>query len=168
MENQEAYEFQVQMTAKNLWHFSLYHANKGYLGIFNVLFTVASAYLLVTTWNQNTVPYRVMLVFCVMIFTVLQPGQLYLKAKKQASLAVMKEPVTFWFTREDIRIQQAGQQQELKWEQIGKVEAARGMLVVYMDRIRAYLITDEAMGDQKDRFRAMLREVLPKERRKRI
>ena len=168
MENQEIYEFQVHMTAKDLWHFSMHHTNKGYLGIFNILFTLASLYLLITTWNQNTVPYRIMLVFCVTIFTVLQPGQLYLKAKKQASLAVMKEPIHYTFTRETICIAQADQQQELTWDQIGRVEKGTGMLIIYMDRIHAYLITDEAMGEQKENFCTMLKDVLPKERCKRI
>lgn len=168
MDNQETFEFQVQMNAKNLWYFSLHHANKGYLGVFNVLFTLASLYLLVTTWNESAAPSRLLLVFCISIFTLIQPGQLYLKAKKQASLAVMKEPIRFRFTTEDISIQQGEQQQELKWEQIVRIEPAKGMLVIYMDRIHAYLITDEAMGDQKGKFCAMLREALPKERRKRI
>lgn len=168
MDKQELYEFQVQMTAKNLWHFSMHHVNKGYLGAFNLIFSVAALILLVTAWAEHTVPYRLMLILCVSMFTVLQPAQLYLKAKRQASLSVMKEPIHYTFTREDVTIQQGAQKQELTWEQMGKVERGRGMLVVYMDRIHAYLITDEAMGEQKEAFCNMLREVLPKERRKRV
>lgn len=168
MDNQERYEFEVQMTAKNLWNFSMHHVSKGYLGLFNVIFSVASLFLLVTSWSEHTVPYRLLLILCVSMFTVLQPGQLYLKAKRQASLTVMKEPIHFTFTREGMAIRQGKQEQELTWDQVGKVEKGRHMLVVYMDRIHAYLITDEAMGTQKETFCAMLRDVLPKERRKRI
>lgn len=168
MGNRETYEFRVLMTAKNLWQFSLYHANKGYRGIFNVLFTVASLYLLITTWSENTGAYRLLMVLAAMMFTVLQPGLLYLKAKRQASLSVMKEPIQFVFTRETICVQQGGQKQELKWDQIGRIDGTRGMLVIYMDTVRAFLLPDEVMGNQKEKFCAMLKEVLPKERRKRI
>lgn len=168
MENQETYEFRVLLGAKDLWHFSMYHAHKGYLGIFNLLFTLAALYLLVVTWNQNTVAQRLLLVFCAMVFTVIQPGQLYLKAKKQASLAVMKEPVSYQFAVEGISIEQGGQGQDLTWDQMGRVEAAKGLVIIYMDRVHAYLITDAAMGAQKEGFFKLLQEVLPKERRKRI
>ena len=52
MAQEETFQFHVQVTAKNLWMFSMYHSNKGYLGIFNLLFTLASLYLLVVRWSE--------------------------------------------------------------------------------------------------------------------
>ena len=45
--------FTVKLTAKDLWKFSLYHSNKGMLGIFNVIFSLAAIFLLVTTWGRR-------------------------------------------------------------------------------------------------------------------
>ena len=45
-----AFSFSITLDAKELWKFSMYHANKGYLGVFNVLFTIAAVYLLITQW----------------------------------------------------------------------------------------------------------------------
>ena len=45
-----AFSFPVTLNAAELWKFSMYHANKGYLGVFNVLFTIAAVYLLITQW----------------------------------------------------------------------------------------------------------------------
>ena len=36
MEQNESVRFRIQITAKNLWMFSMYHSNKGYLGVFNL------------------------------------------------------------------------------------------------------------------------------------
>ena len=37
----------LTVTAKDLWAFSMYHANAGLMGIFNLLFTLAALYLLI-------------------------------------------------------------------------------------------------------------------------
>lgn len=168
MEKQETFEFQVQMTASDLWRFSLYHANRGYLGFFNLLFTLAAAFLLVTTWNQNTAAYRILLAVLTLLFPVWQPFQLYLKAKRQASLEVMKKPVHFLFQETGLRIEQGEQTQELTWDQIVRVEGNRWMLMIYMDRIHAFLLPETAMNGQRAEFCRMLKQVLPKEKRKRI
>lgn len=168
MDKQETFEFHMEMTAKNLWYFSMYHANKGYLGAFNLIFTMASAYLLVTTWAEQTTAYRMLLILCVTMFTVWQPGQLYLKAKRQSVMAVMKQPIQFTCSKELLCVKQGDQNQELTWDQVVKVVRTRQMLVVYMDRIHAFLISNESMGDQRDAFCQMLKETVPKERRKGI
>ena len=168
MEKQETFEFQVQMTARDLWHFSLYHANRGYLGFFNLLFTLAAVFLLITTWSQNTTAYRVLLVVLALLFPVWQPFQLYLKAKRQASLEVMKAPVYFVFQQSGLHIEQADQSQDLTWNQVVRVEGNRWMLMIYMDRIHAFLVPETAMNGQRSEFCQMLKEVLPKEKRKRI
>ena len=44
MDQKKEIRFRVRMTANDLWRFSMYHANKGYLGVFNVLFTLAALF----------------------------------------------------------------------------------------------------------------------------
>ena len=66
MEQNESVRFRIQITAKDLWMFSMYHSNKGYLGVFNLFFTLASLWLLVTRWSDVTVAYRILLLICVL------------------------------------------------------------------------------------------------------
>ncbi len=164
----QSFHFHIQITAKDLWAFSMYHSNKGYLGIFNVLFTVAALYLLMARWGEMTALYRLILIVCALMFTVWQPFLLYLKARKQAQGRQVREPVDMTFSKEGFRVEQAGEALEVVWEQVGRAEAARGFLIFYMDRIHAYLLPDGVMKDQKTAFVEFLKEVLPKERRKRI
>ena len=168
MESQERYEFKAEMNERNLWYFSLHHANRGFLGIFNVLFSLAALYLLITTWNENELPYRILLIVCVLLFTVYQPLQLRLKAKKQASLAVMKEPIYMTFPREGFTVRQLDQEQTLAWNQVVRVEGTKNLMIFYMDRVHAFLLPAEAMGAEREAFTNMVREVLPKAQRKRV
>ncbi len=146
----------------------MYHANKGYLGIFNVLFTLASLYLLVSKWNSTGTAYRLLLLACVLMFTVWQPGLLFLKAMKQAGNERLKTPVDMTFTKDGFTVAQNDQSMDVTWDQIGKVVGIRGEYILYMGRLRAYLLPDRIMGEEKEPFSAFLREVLPKERLKRV
>ena len=168
MNQDTLFHFHIQVTAKDLWVFSMYHSNKGYLGIFNVLFTLASLWLLVTRWAEFTIPYRLLLMVCALMFTVWQPFLLYLKARKQAKGTMVKEPMDMTCSKEGFLIEQAGQKQEIAWDQVVRMEAVRDLTVIYMDRIHAYLLPVRVMGEQKEEFFAWIREVLPKERRRRI
>ena len=66
-DEQPVFSFPVTLNAGELWKFSMYHANRGYLGIFNGLFTIAALYLLVTQWAVVSGPYRMLLILCVLM-----------------------------------------------------------------------------------------------------
>ena len=82
----------LRITAKDLWMFSMYHANAGFMGMFNLIFSLAALYLLIFRWSTTTVPYRCLLVVCALIFTVWQPFLLWNKARKQAKRPAVKNP----------------------------------------------------------------------------
>lgn len=168
MEPNETIRFRIQITAKDLWMFSMYHSNKGYLGVFNLFFTLASLWILVTRWSDVTVAYRILLLICVLMFTVWQPALLYMKAAKQAKTKAVKEPMDMTCNKEGILIEQAGQSQEITWDQIVKVEQVRGLLIIYMGRVHAYLIPEQAAAVCRDQLLEIIRANLPVERRKKI
>lgn len=168
MAKEQSFQFHIQVEAGDLWRFSMYHANKGYLGVFNVLFTLASVYLLVAKWTSSTVPYRLLLLVCALMFTVWQPGLLFLKAMKQARNQRLKLPMDMTFGKEGFRVSQGEESMEVTWDQIGRVVGIPGEYILYMGRMRAYLLPDRVMGEEKAKFGEFLREVLPKERLKRV
>ncbi len=157
MTQERTFQFQIRVSAGDLWRFSMYHANKGYLGIFNVLFTLGSLYLLVTKWGTAQLYQKLLLLICVLMFTVWQPGLLFLR-----------EPVTMTFAEEGFTVVQGDQSMEVTWDQIGRVVGIPGELILYMGRIRAYLLPDRILGGEKEAFAAFLREVLPKEKLKKV
>ena len=168
MDKDSMFHFHIQIMARDLWGFSMYHSNKGYLGIFNVLFTLAALWLLVTRWGEFSIPYHLLLLVCALMFTVWQPLLLYLKARKQAKGAAVKAPMDMTFTKEGFVIEQNDQRQEVSWDQIGRVEHMQGQLIIYMSRIRAYLLPDRIVGEDREGLWNLMREAVPKERRKGI
>ena len=158
--------FEVKLTAKELWQFSMYHANAGFTGLFNLIFTAAALFLLVFRWGELTVAYRLLLVGCVMIFTVLQPLLLYGKVRRQAKIPAMAEPMYLTFREEVLQVEQNGQDALFTWEQMGRLDRKPTMAVLYMDRVHAYLLPKAVLGEQEPAFYEMAKAHLPKERRK--
>lgn len=157
-------KFEVRLGTVDLWRFSMYHVNKGIQGIFNLLFTAAAILTLVFAWDQLSGGYIAFLVMCALIFSVWQPFLLYLKSRKQAQTAGIREPLTLEFGEENVKVSQVGQEMELPWDQVAKIVKTRHMVIVYTDRIHAYLLPVETVGNDMEKFSALLRARLPKER----
>ena len=48
------------------------------------------------------------------------------------------------------------------------MERIRGMMIVYMDKVHAYLLPDSITGEKREALSELFRESLPAERRKKI
>lgn len=159
--------FEVRLGAKDLWKFSMYHALGGMKGVFNLMFTGVALFLLAARWGELTAAYRLLLAVCALIFPVWQPILLYSKARKQAKLPAMQKPMILTFSGDGLKVEQNGQQVKFTWEQMGRMDRLSSMIVLYMDRVHAYLLPDSVMGEQKEQFCEMARTYLkPNQRRK--
>lgn len=160
------FEFEVKLTAKDLWQFTMYHAYEGMSGIFAVIFTVAALILIAVRWSVMMDFQKILVVICLLLFTIYQPGMLYVKAKKQAKTPFMQAPMYLTFSEEGLLVEQSGQEISFTWDQIGRVDRKKTMAIIYMDRVHAYLLPDSILGAEKDAFYEMLKAKLPRERTK--
>lgn len=137
MEQNESVRFRIQTREGSVDVFHVPQQQGISWGYFNLFFTLASLWLLVTRWSDMTVAYRILLLICVLMFTVWQPALLYMKAAKQAKTKAVKEPMDMTCSAEGILIEQAEQSQQITWDQIVKVEQVKGLLIIYMGRVHA-------------------------------
>lgn len=161
-------KFEVKLSAKDLWQFSMYHANGGLMGGFNLIFTVAAVALLIIRWGELTDAYRLLLVGCALIFTVFQPALLYSKVRKQAKSPVMQQPMYLTFHKDGLNVEQNDQKIDFTWDQMGQMAKKPTMVILYMDRVHAYLLPKTVLGEQENDFCDMVRAHLPKEKRRGI
>ncbi len=162
------FRFEVKLTAKELWKFSMYHTNSGVLGIFNGLFTLVALFALVMRWSALQPSHRLLLGICAMIFTVWQPALLYFKARKQARTPVISSAMYLTFGEDGLRVEQNGQHVDFKWEQMGRMDKLPSLVILYMDRMHAYLLPMAAIGGQAEEFFEMARHHLTDKQRRRI
>ena len=86
MEMEKELKFEMNLTAGDLWKFSMHHANSGMKGMVNLIFTVTALFLLAARWTTLSMGQRLLLVVCALLFTVWQPVLLYWKARDRKSV----------------------------------------------------------------------------------
>lgn len=160
--------FEVKLKTEDFWHFMVHHSMGGIMGLFNVLFTAASLFLLVTRWGTFSGGYRLLLFFCATIFPVWQPLLFLKKAAKQAKSPAMKEPMFLTFDEKGLLVQQGEQQAEFGWELMARLERTPKMFILYMDQMHAYLLPPRILADQEAAFCKMAKTYLKPEQMKKV
>ena len=164
-----SFAYETKPTAKELWKFSMIYAYKGIRAGVNIILVGGSRFfLLLTRWETLELFQRLMLLFIIFLFVLWQPVMLYLKSLRQAKELEKQPPLLLKFTQEGVDVAQGEEGGHVAWEDIGRIEIVGGMVIVYGDRVHASLIPLSVIGKDEDAFRSLIREKLPKVRRKGI
>lgn len=156
-------EIKVKMTAKHLFTYSMYNAYSGFKGIFCTVFTIAWIVILFTTWNMEASVWhqKLLMVFCILVFPVLQPYMLWKNTKKQSQTIGFSTPVTLKLTDNHIYIEQAGHCGDFEWARIKKVVRIKSMMIMDMGYGRAYLLPNESIEGREKELVELLKKQLP-------
>ena len=142
-------EFDAAITEKDMYRFNLYHAYHGFQGI---CATLVGFWVLVTaalTFGKVEVQYTLLYVVFGIVFLVYVPASLYLRSKKQIQGSeVLKQALRYRIDDAGIHVSQGGQTADLEWKQIYKMVSTKSSLLVYSNRVNAYVIPSEAVGQQ--------------------
>lgn len=163
-----SFAYETKPTAKELWKFSMIYAYKGIRAGVNIILVGGSLFLLLTRWEMLELFRRLMLLFIIFLFVLWQPAMLYLKSLRQARELEKQPPLLLKFTQEGVDVAQGEEGGHVAWEDIGRIEIVGGMVIVYGDRVHASLIPLSVIGKDEDALRSLIREKLPKVRRKGI
>ena len=148
----------MQLNAKDIWLFSMYHSNRGFLLIFNVLFTVVMYYYMITSWNKIDTPRKIMFVLLANMFLVIQPAMLYLKSAKQARSEAIRAGLSLEMNDEGIVVSSKGESIDFKWESGFRSRIVPGIIIIYVDAVRGYLLPDRYTKENKEKIVAVLKE----------
>ena len=158
----------VTMTARDLFQFSLDNSYSGVSGAFNVIFTLGARAILAATWNWETINVyqRILLVFCALIFTVVQPLMLDRKAKQQAGAIGFSAPLNLTLGDKKIDVEKAGMTGELFWNQVWKVVRIKSMYIIKTGPVHGYLIPNRSIEGREQELVEILKKNLPESKRK--
>ena len=148
----------MQLNAKDIWLFSMYHSNRGFLLIFNVLFTVVMYYYMITSWNKIDTPRKIMFVLLANMFLIIQPAMLYLKSAKQARSEAIRAGLSLEMNDEGIVGSSKGESIDFKWESGFRSRIVPGIIIIYVDAVRGYLLPDRYTKEKKEKIVAVLKE----------
>lgn len=158
-------EFDIKLTSKDMYRFNLYQTYTGFQGWFSIIFSIVTLALSVITYGDVTLNYTAMYVCFGIILLIYTPISLWLRSKRSLTASeVLRGTLHYEIGEKGFKVSQGEASAELPWEQIYRMVATKSNILVYTNRINAYVIPREQLGDKYDNVAEIANEKLPKYR----
>lgn len=143
----EEIEFDVELTVKDLYGFSMRHTYTGISGIFGLIISLGSLVICGIQFKQLDTTARIALLIIGCLFTVVQPIMLYTKAKTQVKQNEnINSALHYKLAEEGIEVSQGEQTVFVKWFDVRrKVETGKA-IYLYMSPVRAFIFPANQCG----------------------
>ncbi len=145
-------EFDTTITEKDMYQFNLYHAYHGFQGIAATLVGVWVLIMAAVTFGKVEIMYTLLYLVFGVVFLVYVPVSLNLRSKQQIrSSEILKQALHYKIDDTGVHVSQGEETAELEWKQIYKMAATKNSLLIYSNRVNAYVIPRKAMGEQYEK-----------------
>ncbi|SDB42618.1 YcxB-like protein [Pseudobutyrivibrio sp. YE44] len=145
----ENISFDIKIKEEDLYKFNLHHAYRSSQGIVSILLGV----LLLAIWalrlSTLSMIYKCLYPVFALVIMVYIPMSLKLRVKNQMTQEVFMHPLHYELTERGLVISSptTDEPAELPWEYIYKVSTWKKYLLIYSNRVNAYIIPKEDIID---------------------
>lgn len=160
-------KFDITLTSKDMYRFNMYQTYSGFHGWFSVVISIVAFVLAVRSYGKVEPMYTVLYIAFGILFLVYIPISLYLRSKHSlAASKVLSSTLHYAVGEEGFVVSQGEEKAKLPWTQIYKLVATKNNVLVYSNRINAYVIPREQLGDSYGALAELATEKLEKFRLK--
>lgn len=140
----------IKLTAKDLFRFNMNQAYKGMQGMLSIILPILVFAYAVSTFGEVSIGSTIVYVGLGVMFLVYVPVSLWLRTKKIISDPnnAISKTLHYDFEEDLIRVSVEQEQVEFKWENIYRLCTSGNLLLVYTNRINAYILPLEQVGEQ--------------------
>ncbi|MCI8506451.1 MAG: YcxB family protein [Lachnospiraceae bacterium] len=148
MENKK---FVTKTTAADLFRFQVYHTYCGIMGFLMVLLAVVVLVDLIGNFNSMSNGTKVICVFLIVWAAILNPVNMYFRAKKQAqTVELFKNPIDLEIDEKGLTITQGENGGLVEWKNITKIVILKKLVIFYMGKVRAHLLPLDQIPEEAD------------------
>ena len=135
-------KFSVKIKEDDLYRFNLHHTYTGSQGIISVALFVLLIAIWILRFSVLSPIYRVFYPLIAVIFLLYIPLTLKVRVKAQMQQEVFSYPLTYELKDEGLWISSPASEEPavLPWEYVYKVSTWKGYLLIYSNRVNAYII----------------------------
>lgn len=140
----------IKLTAKDLFRFNMNQAYKGMQGALSIILPILVFAYAVSTFGEVSIGSTLVYVGLGMLFLLYVPVSLWLRTRKiinDPNNAISKT-LHYDFEEDFIRVSVEQEQVEFKWENIFRLCTSGNLLLVYTNRINAYILPLEQVGEK--------------------
>lgn len=158
--------FDIKLTAKDLYKFNMMQAYRGMQGFLSLLLPVLVFAYAVSSFGQVSIASTLVYVALGIMFLVYVPVSLWMRVKK-----IMNDPnnaisktLHYDFEEDMIRVSVEDENVEFKWENIFQMKSTKDMMLIYTNRINAYILPKEQLGEKYSQLSELAHKKLEKYR----
>lgn len=141
--------FDIKLEQKDLYKFNIRQAYKGMQGFLSILLPILVFAYAVTSFGSVSIGSTLVYVGLGILFLVYVPVSLWFRVKKtlQDSNNAISKTIHYDFKEDGIFVSVEEESVEFQWENIYQIKAVKDMVLVYTNRINAYILPMEQVGD---------------------
>ena len=158
--------FDIKLTAQDLFQFNLMQAYRGMQGFLSILLPVLVFAYAVSSFGQVSIGSTFVYVGLGVLFLVYVPVSLWMRVKKTINDTnnALSKTLHYEFTEENIKVSVEEESVEFKWENIFQMKETKHMVLVYTNRINAYIIPKAQLGNHYNLLSELAHKKLEKYR----
>ena len=158
-------EFDVKLSAEDLYGFNMYQTYTSIHGFISILMTAVFWITAGFSFQQGNIGYGFLYIAAGILFLVYMPLTLWFRSKKTIETNSILSGVLHYEVSEDaIKVTQGEEMGELPWNLVYKVVVNSKRILIYSNRINAYVIPRTQIGAQYDAFVEVASQKLDKYR----
>ena len=144
--------FDVKVTAKDLFRFNMMQAYRGMQGFLSILLPILVFAYAVTSYGEVSIGSTLVYVGMGILFLVYVPISLWLRVNKIVNDEnnALSKNLHYEFEEDVIRVSVGEESVEFKWENIFQMKTCGDLLLVYTNRINAYILPIVQLGEAYD------------------
>ncbi len=138
-------EFDVKITAADLYDYMLSHTYSGFSGLFG---SIVGALFIILYVSMKT---QILYLFAGVVILLYIPCSLFLRAHKQVALnETFKKPLHYVLTDEGVTVSQGENEMFQEWDVVYKAKSTNRSLLVYTSKVNAWIFPKKDLGKDKE------------------
>ena len=160
----------IKLNAKDLYKFNMKQAYRGMQGILSIIMPILVFAYAVTSYGQVSIGSTLVYIGLGIMFLVYVPVSLWLRVNKiiKDENNALSKSIHYVFDEDTIGVSVGEESVEFKWENIFQMRTTGDLLLVYTNRINAYILPIKQIGDKYDELSKLAHAKLEKYRIKMI
>ncbi len=144
------YRYTCDVKTADIWKMAMRRTYKSFVGIINLVFTVAMILLTIRFWGASSGFIKSLMIFGCILFPVIQPLATYGMSAKQ--LEDMPRDMELTFNDSGVHVKTGDASEDIKWKKVKNAIKRNSMIVVMSDETHGYMLTNRVLGDKKEEF----------------
>lgn len=137
----DSIECKILLKAKDMRHFMFRHNYSSLSGWFGILISLIALVMVILGYNVYGNIQKIVLIILALMFTVIQPLQIVLKAGQQIKRQDMfHDTLVYNLCRDGLLVRQGDQHVNIPWDSIRKIVYTSKAVFIYTSPVRAFIL----------------------------